>query len=166
MAYDDYSFDELRQSFWISELLDTLGKVIVLAEVYYTKKSKKVEFERNNFRILAMEMETPDSTEKDQTEPPTLKELIKIEWEIVNELKKMLKDPELTVAERTRAATVFAYHTNTLNKFLAQSGEKDQFEEQNLGDYVRGVEPRIARRVRRDFRLWKRVLTSRRYWAI
>ena len=80
----------------------------------------------------------------------------------INELQKMLKDPELTVTEKTRVATVFAFHANTLNKMLTQKGEKNQFEDQNLGDYVRGIEPRIARRFRRDFRVWKRALTSRR----
>lgn len=67
----------------------------------------------------------------------------------------MLKDPELTVIEKTRVATVFAFHANTLNKMLTQKGEKNQFDDQNLGDYVRGIEPRIARRFRRDFRVWK-----------
>jgi hypothetical protein len=107
-------------------------------------------------------MDTHDSKEKLQTEPPTLEGLIKREWEMINELQRMIKDPELTVTERTRVATVFAFHANTLNKLLTQKGEKDQFEDQNLGDYIKGVEPRIARRFRRDFRVWKRALSSRR----
>lgn len=107
-------------------------------------------------------MENPNSKEKSQTEPPTLDGLIKREWEMINDLQKMLKDPELTVSEKTRVATVFAFHANTLNKMLTQKGEKNQFEDQNLGDYVRGIEPRIARLFRRDFRVWKRALTSRR----
>jgi hypothetical protein len=69
-------------------------------------------------------METPGSKEKLQTEPPTLEGLIKREWEMINELQRMLKDPELTVTERTRVATVFAFHANTLNKLLSQKGEK------------------------------------------
>jgi hypothetical protein len=107
-------------------------------------------------------METPDSKEKPQTEPPTREGLIRREWEMFNELQRMLKDPELTVTERTRVATVFAFHANILSKLLTQKGEKDQFEDQNLGDYIKGVEPRIARRFRRDFRVWKRALSSRR----
>ena len=107
-------------------------------------------------------MDTQDSKEKRQTEPPTREGLIKREWEMINELQKMLKDPELTITERTRVATVFAFHANTLNKMLTQKGEKDQFEDQNLGDYIKGVEPRIARRFRRDFKVWKRTLTSKR----
>ena len=109
-----------------------------------------------------MDMENPNSKEKSQTEPPTLEGLIKREWEMINDLQKMLKDPELTVIEKTRVATVFAFHANTLNKMLKQKGEKNQFDDQNLGDYVKGLEPRIARRFRRDFRVWKRALTSRR----
>jgi hypothetical protein len=107
-------------------------------------------------------MDTQYSKEKPQTEPPTREGLIKREWEMINELQKMLKDPELTITEKIRVSAVLAYHVNILNKMLPQKGEKDQFEEQNLGDYIRGVEPRIARRFRRDFRVWKRALTSKR----
>jgi hypothetical protein len=107
-------------------------------------------------------MKPSNLKEKPQTEPPTLERLIKREWEMINELQRMLKDPELTVTERTRVATVFAFHANTLNRMLTQKGEKNQFEDQNLGDYVKGIEPRIARRFRRDFRVWKKALTSRR----
>ena len=85
--------------------------------------------------------------------------LIKREWEIINELQRMLKDPDLTVAEKTRVATVFAFHANALNRMLTKKDEKDPFDDQNLGDYIRGVEPRIARRFRRDFRIWKRTFS-------
>jgi hypothetical protein len=115
-----------------------------------------------SFKLLAVDMDTQDSKEKRQTELPTREGLIKREWEMINELQKMIKDPELTIMERTRVATVFAFHANTLNKLLTQKGEKDQFEDQSLGDYLKGVEPRIARRFRRDFRVWKRALSSRR----
>lgn len=100
--------------------------------------------------------------EKQQTESHSHEELIKREWDIINELQKMLKDPELTVMEKTRVASVLAFHTNTLNKMLNQIGRKDQFEDQNLGDYVIGVEPRIARCFRREFRVWKRTLSLKK----
>jgi hypothetical protein len=105
---------------------------------------------------------TRESSKETQTESPTREWLIEREWEIINDLQRMTKDPELTVKEKTHAASVFAYHANLLNKLLTQKGEKDEFEDQNLGDYIRGVEPRIANRFRRDFRVWKRALTSRR----
>ena len=107
-------------------------------------------------------MENSESKNKPQTEAPTLEGLIQREWEMINNLQKMINDPEMTVNERTRVATVFAFHANTLNRLLNQRGEKNQFDEQNLGDYVRGVEPRVARHFRRDFRVWQRTLTSRR----
>jgi len=94
---------------------------------------------------------------------PSIEVLIAREWDFIDELHKMMKDPELTVIERTRVATVFAYHVNTLNKMLAEKGESSQFEDQNLGDYVRGVEPRIARRFRRELKVWKRTLSLRKY---
>src|SRR4030067_796715 len=104
-------------------------------------------------------LDTEKSKEKSQPETASIEGLIKREWEIINDLQKMLKDPDLTVAEKTRVATVFAFHANTLNKLLTQKGEKDPFDDQNLGDYIRGVEPKVARRVRRDFRIWKRTLS-------
>src|SRR3990170_1824665 len=108
-------------------------------------------------------MGTENLNEKPQAESASREGLIRRTWEIINELQKMLKDPDLTVTEKTRVATVFAFHANTLNKLLTQKGEKDPFDDQNLGDYIRGVEPRVARRVRRDFRIWKRALSFRKY---
>jgi hypothetical protein len=101
-------------------------------------------------------------TEKSRVKLPSREDLIFMEREIINELRKMLKDPDLTLTERLRTASVLAYHVNTLNKMVTQSGEKEPFEEQNLGDYVRGVEPRIATRFRREFRVWKRTLSYRK----
>ena len=103
-----------------------------------------------------------NSKDKPPLETPSRDELIKREWEVITELQKMLKDPELTINEKLHASNVLAYHMNNLNKMLMQRGEKEQFEDQNLGDYVRGVEPRIARNFRRDFRVWKRTLSYRR----
>ena len=103
-----------------------------------------------------------NSKDKPPLETPSRNELIKKEWEVITELQKMLKDPELTINEKLHASNVLAYHMNNLNKMLMQRGEKEQFEDQNLGDYVRGVEPRIARNFRRDFRVWKRKLSYRR----
>ena len=107
-------------------------------------------------------MQEPNLEDKSQTKSPTLEELIKIEWEMIVDLKKMLKDTELTVTEKTKVTSVYAYHINTLSRLLAKKGENNLFEEQNLGDFVRGVEPRIARRVRRDFRSWQRITLSRK----
>ena len=121
-----------------------------------------MKYSESDYSLLAIDMENSESKNKPQTETPTLDGLIKREWEMINELHKMLEDPELTVTEKTRVATVFAFHANTLNRMLTQKGEKNQFEDQNLGDYVRGIEPRVARRFRRDFRVWKKALTSRR----
>ena len=108
-------------------------------------------------------METPDSKEKQQKQTPTHEALLQSEWATIKQLERMLSDPELTVKEKTNVASVLAFHANTLNKLLSQNGQKDQFDEQNLGDYVRHVEPRIARCFRRDFKIWKRTLSYRRY---
>jgi hypothetical protein len=108
-------------------------------------------------------MNNKNEGKKDQIKKPLSREdLILMEREIINELQKMLKDPDLTLTERLRTANVLAYHVNTLNKMVTQNGEKEPFEEKNLGDYVRGVYPRIATRFRRDFRVWKRTLSYRK----
>jgi hypothetical protein len=108
-------------------------------------------------------LETPNSNGKKQSDLPSHEALLQSEWATIKQLEKMLSDPELTVKEKTNVASVLAFHANTLNKLLSQNGQKDQFDEQNLGDYVRHVEPRIARHFRRDFKTWKRTLSSRRY---
>lgn len=107
-------------------------------------------------------METQNPEEKLQTEYPSHEALIQTEWSTIKQLEKMLVNPELTIKEKTSAANVLAFHVNTLNRLLAQKGEHEQFNEQNLGDYVKSVEPRIARRLRRDFRIWKRTLSLKR----
>ncbi len=105
-------------------------------------------------------METQNPKEK--PEFPSHEALIQSEWNTIKQLEKMLADPELTIKEKTSVANVLAFHANTLNKLLAQRGEKEQFDEQNLGDFIQRIEPRIFRRYRRDFRVWKRALSLRR----
>jgi hypothetical protein len=103
------------------------------------------------------------SEDKGAVGSPSYEALILSEWATIKQLEKMLADCELGVREKTGVANVLAFHVNTLNKLLCQRGEKEQFSEQNLGDYLSCVEPRIARRFRRDFRTWQRTLSSRRY---
>jgi len=110
-----------------------------------------------------MSMDNPKVTDKFRTKLPTREELILMERDTISELQRMLTDPDLPFADRLRAANVLAYHMNTLNKMLTQNGAKEQFEEQNLGDYVRGLEPRVFSRFRRDFRVWKRTLSYKRH---
>jgi hypothetical protein len=105
----------------------------------------------------------PNPVENLQAKRPTVEELISSEWATVKQLEGMLRDPELTVKERTGVANVLAFHINTLDKLLLQTGQKEAFDEQNLGDFVKGVEPRIANRFRRDIRVWKRTLSLRRH---
>ncbi len=107
-------------------------------------------------------MNNEKTEENPRAKLPSREELILMERETIRELQRMMNDPDLPFADRLRAANVLAYHMNIFNKMLTQNGTKEQFEDQNLGDYVRGVEPRIARRFRRDFRVWKRTLTYRR----
>lgn len=107
-------------------------------------------------------METQNPKENQQTEHPSNTALIQTEWATIKQLEKMLQDPELSIKEKTLVANVLAFHVNTLNRLLAQNGGKEQFNEENLGDYVKSIEPRIARHFRRDFLTWKKTLSSKR----
>jgi hypothetical protein len=91
-----------------------------------------------------------------------LDKLIAMEWDIIKDLKKMLSDSELSMAEKIRAANALAYHASVLNKLLAQKGEGSQFNDATLGEFIQGVEPRIARRAKVDFKIWMRKLLSTR----
>jgi len=96
-------------------------------------------------------------------EQANIEELIRMEWDLMADLKKMLADPDLSKTEKIRVANAIAYHSIALNKLLSQKGEKEEFNEESLGDYVRHYADRGMRRaVRRDFRDWKRRLSSRR----
>ena len=95
-------------------------------------------------------------------EQPCNENLIKTEWATIKQLEKMLVNPELTVKEKTGAANVLAFHVNTLNRLLSQRGEKEQFNEQNLGDYVKNIDPRVARHFRRDYGVWKKALSLKK----
>ena len=101
------------------------------------------------------------STQKEK-KPLNVDKLIEIEWEIVQDLRKMLTDPKLSVAEKIRAANAFAYHASVLNKLCAQKGEDSKFSDATLGEFIMGVEPRIARRVRVDFKHWTRRLSLKK----
>lgn len=107
-------------------------------------------------------MEVETSTEKQQNQQPNTEALIQGEWTTIKQLQKMLQDSDLTVREKTGVANVLAFHVNTLNRLLAQTNGTAQFNEQNLGDYLKNVEPRIARHFRRDLRVWKRALSLRK----
>jgi hypothetical protein len=90
--------------------------------------------------------------------------LIAMEWELLEDLKKIFKDPALSTLERIRAANALAYHAVALNKLLSKKGEESQFNEDTLGDFIgrQYANGRMRRLVRRDFRDWKKRLSLRR----
>ncbi|KPV64952.1 MAG: hypothetical protein AOA65_0666 [Candidatus Bathyarchaeota archaeon BA1] len=94
--------------------------------------------------------------------PANLDKLIEMEWDILRDLKRMLQNPELSTAEKIRAANALAYHASVLNKLLSQKGESSQFNDASLGDFIQGVQPRIARLAVRDFRAWTKRLSLTR----
>jgi hypothetical protein len=53
-------------------------------------------------------MDTQNSKENAQKEPANLETLTQMEWDIIHELHKKLKDPDLTVTEWTKPPTHWA----------------------------------------------------------
>jgi len=102
---------------------------------------------------------------KPKTKQANIDKLIQIEWDIINDLKRMLTLPYLEAAEKVRVGNSLAYHVTVLNKLLTQKGESSQFNDESLCDFIRGIEPKIAHRIRVDFKEWTRKLSSIRYSA-
>ena len=102
-------------------------------------------------------------TEDGDEEEATIDKLIAIEWDLLNDLKKMLNNQTLTPSEKIRLANAVAYHAIVLNKLLAQKGQELQFNEDTLGDFIgkQYADGKMRRLVRREFRDWKRRLSSR-----
>ncbi len=86
--------------------------------------------------------------------------LIRIEWQILRDLKRTLKKKELSIEEKTRVANAIAYHASLLNKLMSQKGESAEFEDTTLGDFIRDVTPSVRCAIRRDYRSWMRRLSS------
>ena len=91
-----------------------------------------------------------------------LDNLIATEWDILRDLRRMLRNPELSTGEKTRVANALAYHASVLNKLLSQKGEASQFDDATLGDFIKDVDSRMRRLVRRDFKVWRRRLSFKR----
>ena len=93
----------------------------------------------------------------------TVDELIRIEWDLMADLRKMLADPALPKRERIRVANAIAYHSLALNKLLSQKGDKEEKREDSLADFIMHYANGQTRRaVNRDFSGWKRRLSRRR----
>ena len=101
-------------------------------------------------------------SESKRKKSANLESIIHDEWGILSVLKNTLKNPELQVAEKLRMANSIAYHTIVLSKLLAQKGADSQLNEVTLGDFIKDVEPRAARRRRLDLKRWTRRLSLRR----
>jgi hypothetical protein len=103
-------------------------------------------------------------TSKTKKKPAALDKLIKTEWDILKDLKKMLKNPELSPGEKSRVANALAYHASVLNKLLTQKGEEPRFNELTLGDYVKNIriQTRAARIMIRSFKFWTKKASSKK----
>jgi hypothetical protein len=93
-------------------------------------------------------------------EQPNLDMLIAVEWDTLQGLKKALQDPDLSPTERAQLSNAVAYHMSVLNKMFSQRGEKAQFSDATLGDFIRKVDVKSFRTIRREFKLWTKRLSS------
>ena len=91
-----------------------------------------------------------------------LEKLIKDEWAILRDLRKVMNNPDLSLDEKIRAANAFGYHASVLSKLIAQKGQETQLNETTLGEFITGVEPRIARHVLVGFKHWMKTLSRKR----
>jgi len=91
-----------------------------------------------------------------------IKKLIKIEWDIMRDLKKTLKKPDISVNEKARIANALAYHAGVINKLLEQEGETPQFNDVTLGDFIQDIDQSARTLVRRDFKSWQRRLSAKK----
>ena len=84
-----------------------------------------------------------------------LEKLIQIEWDIINDLKRMLVDPSLSTHDKVRVSNSVAYHVACLNKLLERKGENPLGDE-DLGSLLTKVPKKWRSMVLRDFKIWKR----------
>jgi len=101
-------------------------------------------------------------SEREKKRSASLESLIEDEWEILRSLKDMMENPDLSIHEKLSVANALAYHASVFSKLLAQRGADAELNEATLGDFIRNVEPRIARRGRMGLRRWTRRLSFRR----
>jgi len=74
----------------------------------------------------------------------SLDSIIEDEWAILLDLKNSLKNTELSLADKLRAANAYAYHASVISKLLAQKGIEAHVDETTLGDFIKTVEARTA----------------------
>jgi len=92
----------------------------------------------------------------------TLDKLIDEEWDIYYDLKNKLNNPELSMPEQIRMANALAYHSSVLSRLLNQKGEGSRFDDVTLGEFVKNVDARVYRIVRREFKFWTKKRSSKK----
>jgi len=97
-------------------------------------------------------------TENSQAKLDSLDKLIAVEWDMINELKELLREARYT-RDKIRISNSLAYHVNCLNRLLIQKGETP-LNEETLGTLITRLPKKAQRRVLREFRIWKRKLSS------
>jgi len=104
-----------------------------------------------------------ENQDKKKPREKSIRALMELEWEIINELQDKLKDQDLTTHEYTATARALALHVNNLNKLYDKSQGVTDYEEQSLGDFIVHFKQPLTRERREDLRIWKKRLSLRRY---
>ncbi len=101
-----------------------------------------------------------ESTSEEEHEESPLDKLISTEWDIINDLKKILKKPDLSVTDRVKASNSVAYHASVLNKILDQKGEEPNVHAVTLRDLARNYQQQKC--FRRNQSVWQRRLLQKK----
>ena len=94
--------------------------------------------------------------ETSQADP--LDVLIKIEWDIIHDLRRQLVQQDLSISDRIKISNSLVYHVNALNRLLVQKGEKPA-DEETLGQLIAKLPKKFRDAVVRRIKKWNEKLS-------
>jgi len=81
--------------------------------------------------------------------------LIKIEWDIIHDLRSQLAQQDLSISDRIKVSNSLVYHVNALNRLLAKKGEKPANEE-TLGQIIAKLPKKFKDEIVRRIKKWNK----------
>lgn len=84
-----------------------------------------------------------------------LDKLIAIEWDIIEEIRRQLNQPDISITEKAKLLNSLAFHTNALNRMLTrkeqQSAEGDEI---TLAELIAKLPKKYHSRLVRQIKKW------------
>ena len=84
--------------------------------------------------------------------------LIRIEWDIIHDLRSQLAQQDLSISDRIKISNSLVYHVNALNRLLVQKGEKPA-DEETLGQLVAKLPKKFRDAIMRRMKKWNKKLS-------